>query len=148
MSHGRASVRRWQGCLLLGMLMLLGCGTKRGDVSGKVTYQNTPLVYGTVVIFGRDGIPLRGAIQPDGTYSIKGVPAGPARLAVVSELPPAKLPKKKKSSDKLPPPPTGSPSVEVPKGWFEIPAKYGDPNKSGLEFTVQPGPNSHDIPLP
>jgi len=34
------------------------------------------------------------------------------------------------------------------KGWFEIPEKYGDFDKSGLTFDLQAGSNSHKIELP
>ena len=81
---GRAGYR----CLpLLIALTVAGCGRRVGEVSGKVTYKDTPVVMGSVVFVGSDGIPHRGQIEPDGTYVVSDVPAGPVQVAVISPDP-------------------------------------------------------------
>ena len=42
-------------CLVLPALLLsVGCGASKGDVSGKVNYRGKPLPAGTVTFFGAD----------------------------------------------------------------------------------------------
>ncbi|MBA4063818.1 MAG: hypothetical protein C0501_08925 [Isosphaera sp.] len=124
------------------LLALAGCGPGRGDVTGKVTYQGKTVVWGTVQFEGPDGGLKQSTIGSDGTYSVQGVLAGEAKVAVSSVNP--------KSSDfqviqreGAPPPP---PRPEV-KGWFPIPGRYDTPHKSGLTYPVKPGPNTIDINL-
>lgn len=130
-------------CSVVAALLLLaaGCGGT-GDVAGKVTYQGKPLVWGTVQFEGSDNMLRQANINSDGTYAIKGVAIGEAKVAVSSINP--------KSSDFQPmmregmPPPPPRPEV---KGWFPIPAKYDTPHKSGLTYTIKSGENKIDIEL-
>lgn len=123
-------------------LVLAGCGNST-DVSGKVTYQGKPVVYGTVVILGSDGIPKSGAIQPDGSFRVSGVKLGSAKVAVSSPQPPGSTPPKKArergDDDDKPPPEVTPASPEVIKNWFPIPNKYGEPTKSELTVEVKSG---------
>ena len=129
------------------LLATAGCGGGTADVEGKVTYNGKPVVYGTVVVVGADGIPKSGAIQPDGSYRVSGVTLGSARVAVTSPKPPGSEPPKKRApvsrdtvdEDKpqAEPPPPAPP--EVIQNWVSLPEKYGDPNKSELTVTVKSG---------
>ena len=71
----------------IGLLALatVGCGT--GDVSGKVTYKDKPVPFGTVLFEASDGTIKQGNIGSDGGYSIRGVTTGTARVAVNSPNP-------------------------------------------------------------
>jgi hypothetical protein len=122
-------------------LALAGCARK-GDVTGKVTFEGKPVVFGTVQFEGSDGSLRQGNIEPDGSYSVTGVATGEARVAVSSQNP--------NSSDFMPlvregatPPP---PRPEV-KGWFAIPKKYDAPYNSGLKYPIHSGANKIDIEL-
>src|SRR5262245_48576180 len=98
-----------------------GCGVGRGDVSGKVTYQGKPLVWGTVQFEGSDGMLKQGNINSDGTYSVQGVAAGEAKVAVSSINP--------NSSDFQPRVVEGRPPHPhrpVVKRWLSIPAQYNE----------------------
>jgi len=124
-----------------------GCGGDTANVEGKVTYNGKPVVYGTVVVVGADGIPKSGAIQPDGSYRVSGVPVGSARVAVTSPRPPGREPPRKRApvsrdtvdEDKpeAEPPPPASP--DVIQNWVSLPEKFGDPNKSEVTVTVKSG---------
>jgi hypothetical protein len=121
--------------------LVVGCGG-RGDVSGKVTYQGKPLVWGTVQFEGSDGILKQANIKSDGSYSVPSVASGEAKVAVSSINP--------TSSDFQPrvvegrPAPPPRPQV---KGWFPIPEKFAAPHTSGLKYTIKSGANSIDIDL-
>jgi hypothetical protein len=138
-----APVRSFFRSTALALLPLaaLGCAGK-GDVSGRVTYKGKPLVWGTVQFEGSDRIVKQGNINPDGTYSVRGVATGEAKVAVSSINP--------KSSDfqvrqaEGGPPPKPRPEV---KGWFPIPEKYDTPYKSGLTYPIKRGANEIDIEL-
>src|SRR5947209_4374509 len=65
------------------LALAAGCAG-RGNVTGKVTYQGKPLVWGTVQFEGSDHIIKQGNIQSDGTYSLQGVATGEAKVAVSS----------------------------------------------------------------
>jgi hypothetical protein len=114
-----------------------------GTVEGKISYQGKPLPGGTVSFHPAKGKPFVGAIQPDGTYRIKDVPAGQYRVAIetASAKPKVKPPVKDKDNDT---------KVEPPKDaerYVPIPEKYGDPNLSPLMVEVQKGKNFFNIEL-
>jgi hypothetical protein len=137
--------------------VLAGCGN-RGSVSGKVYFKEQPLGGGTVVFTSADGQGSKVAdIQPDGSYTMDAIPAGPMKIAVETESvrpsrtagPPPGLPMP--SPDKIP---AGvdaktvySGSRPVPRKYIPIPRDYADIAKSGLEYAVTPGPQEHIIRL-
>jgi hypothetical protein len=118
--------------------LLVGCG--RGNMSGKVTFNSKPVVFGTVLVHGKDGL-RQGAIQPDGSFTVRDIAAGEARVAINSPNPkgiqlyPNKNPKYKQE-----------PYPDVP-GWFPIPKQYEDVQTSGLKYTIRGGSNAIDIEL-
>ncbi|HJZ92707.1 MAG TPA: carboxypeptidase-like regulatory domain-containing protein [Gemmataceae bacterium] len=121
-----------------------GCGPSKTEVTGKVSHNGKPVVYGSVTLIGSDGIVYSGQIKEDGTFVIPGVPTGPVKIGVLSPNP--KPPEAGKASakddlggfsrgDRRPPPLPES----VVRAWFPIPEKYGDPMTSGLTETVSRG---------
>jgi hypothetical protein len=127
-----------------------GCGAGSGDVSGTVTFQNKPVASGTVIIVGSDSLPYYSNIQEDGSYLVRKVPTGPAKIVVLSPGPDA-------GKDGPPIAVMAKPGFERkvrqhvfpgdPKKWFPIPDNYGEFNSSGLSMTIAGGMNQHDIPL-
>ncbi|HET6575303.1 MAG TPA: hypothetical protein VFG68_16980 [Fimbriiglobus sp.] len=131
-------------------LAVAGCGGD-ADMAGTVTYKGKPVVYGTVVVVGADGIPKSGTIQPDGTYRVSGVKAGPAKVAVSSPRPSASAPAddrkgRDRDSERVVPAPIPV-DPEIVKNWFALPEKYGDPAKSELNYLLQGGSNAVNIDL-
>ena len=95
---------------------------------------------GTVCVIASDQMTYYGTIQQDGTFSVAGVPVGPAKLGVYSPdpyfeppIPPAeraKLEEARRAAGVVLPP-------KPPKGrWFRLPPKYTDPLSSGLTADV------------
>lgn len=127
------------------LVAVVGCGGGTADVRGKVTYQSKPVVFGSVVMIGSDGMPKSGAIEPDGTYRVRGVKVGTVKVSVSSPTPPGLVPARKNKAsrdeeDERRPADAGQPvSPEVAKGWFPLPEKYADHEKSGLTAKVKSG---------
>src|SRR5437879_1983344 len=89
---GSLNMHRALGCVLstilaIAVIAVLGCGGGVGDVSGKVVFKGKPVPAGTVTIFGTQGRIAVGPINPDGTYSVVGVPAGKTTITVNSHPP-------------------------------------------------------------
>jgi hypothetical protein len=123
---------------VLGTVLLTGCKGKfpTAPVSGVVTLKGKPIKHGTVVFF-HENAPVSGAgtIGPDGRYKVDA-PVGNCRIAIQSrETPPADLPKEKMNP-----------------GYYlglksEIPDRYEDHMRNGLQFTVKEGNNTADWDL-
>jgi hypothetical protein len=129
----RISVKSWRAAacwLAVLLLTATGCGPGRGSATGKVTYSGKPLVYGSVVFLGADGLPVSGAIGTDGSYTANNILEGENHVTIYSINPALAVPVDREGK------PRGKPEVD-PKLWFPIPDKYIDPQKSGLVFTIK-----------
>ena len=74
----------------LAVFGLVGCpeiGDSDGSMSGQVTSGGKPVRWGTVTVIGTDNRGRTATIQPDGTYSVRGLPPGPVRVMVNSADP-------------------------------------------------------------
>jgi hypothetical protein len=155
--------------LALAMICAAGCGGGSGNVSGKVTFRDQPVVMGSVVIIGQDKMPRTAVIEENGTYYLKNVLAGDVQVAVVSLDPSVaekrakglailakvKAKAQAKSKDKsapdepidvlAPAPPTDSPDAK--KKWVRLPNNVEVPETSGITTTISPGENTFDIKL-
>jgi hypothetical protein len=152
--------------LVLAMIPLflatIGC-TGKGDIQGTVSYRpaSKKVAFGTVMFIGADNQPRYGIINPDGTYLVRGVPSGKAKITVASPNPVqppdargagrvdrAQIGDRKPEGEGEPSATaTAQPAPEVAKSWFPIPEKYAEPDKSGLAFDVKRGTNTFDIIL-
>jgi len=125
-------------------LVISGCAGGTGDVSGKVTYKNEPLPYGSVQ-FETSAGSFVGDIKADGTYSVSGIPRGAAKVNVTCQDPKyADFMKQLSASarDKSIPKPKGN-----PEDFNKIPGKYNDFSTSGLTLDVKPGSQTYNIDL-
>jgi hypothetical protein len=129
----------------LSLALMVGCGGPKApkreyaDVSGKVTYKGQPLKSGTVTFQPASGIAVIGDIQPDGSYSLKGVIGSNAVMI----------------SNRLPDPGPGSADPEKRKAAMAavekakettVPDRFGTPG-SGLTYEVKAGANKADFDL-
>jgi hypothetical protein len=142
----------------LALLLLFGAAgcSSYGTVSGKVSHKGQTLGGGTVVFFspGKGSVPAQ--ISPDGSYTIAKVPIGPVKISVeTASAKPAAAPKgmtPPPGAANVPPDAANSPVYGGQKSsggkYVPIPENYGDPEKSGLSYTVQSGSQSHNIELP
>jgi hypothetical protein len=121
-------------------LTITGCGgVYDASVRGKVTLDDTPVPRGTVSFSPVGAGPAAyGQIQNDGSYTLRtgreeGIPPGLYQVTVV-----ANEPASQERTESGGPPPPGAPIT---------PPWYKSSQTSGLEFTVEPGKNTIDIPL-
>jgi hypothetical protein len=152
-SHTKGSAKV---AMLLPFLLALaaaGCGSSTGRVSGKVYEKKTPLKGGNVTFLSADKqFGKTAEIQEDGSYTLDELPPGDMTICVeTSSLNPARstfIPKNAMPKDVAgdgdfqPTDPRAAAQRYVP-----IPARYADPETSGLKYTVQKGKQQHDIQL-
>jgi hypothetical protein len=120
-----------------------GCAPSAAPVTGRVTYQGKPVVWGSVTLKAADGSMHQIGINLDGTYRLDRVPVGPAAVGV-SSPDPAPSPRARALGGDENRSRPGPPPVP-PRAWFKLPDKYADPATSGL--TVHVGRDSGDIEL-
>ena len=110
---------------LLAALLLpaVGCGrstrceSNRGPLAGKVMFDEKPLPGGSVtIVSAKDSLyRVTAPIGPQGDFSVGDAPLGEVRVAVE----------------------TNSMLFNFAAAYVEIPAKYGQPETSGLTATVE-----------
>jgi hypothetical protein len=156
---------------LVGFLavIVLGCSSRRdtgvlpNSLSGKVTYNGKPVGGGTVIFIGKDkqgkDINVNAILQPDGSYSISGIPTGDHLVAVetqsVKPQESAVIPgsKEGQSYDKAQEQymkmmkQKGATKEAAAPVYVKIPQKYASPKSSGLTVSVKEGANTKDFEL-
>jgi hypothetical protein len=144
-ANGQIDTRMIRICVLATGLaatatLIAGCssGSLESTVSGRVTLDGKAIGPGVTVFapVHRQGNPATGAIEPNGSYSLKtsrasGLLAGKYQVSVQVR----EVPKDIQPGDRPPP------------GKSLIPDKYESSSTSGLEYDVQPGSNTINIEL-
>jgi hypothetical protein len=132
-------MRLIHAALGLSMLSALaGCGGKSGGVStveGAVQQGGKPLAggTGTVTFVSSTGLRLTAPIDPTGHYLLYNPPEGAMKIGVTLV--------EYMTLEQAMRPGQGPPRRLIP-------AKYADPEKSGLTLTVGKGKQTYDIDLP
>jgi hypothetical protein len=132
--------------IAVGLLFLAGCSAHKGSLSGTVTFQGKPIVYGTVIAVCSDGISRSANIEPDGSYRFDSLPTGEVKLAVLS-------PEPYEPSSSIRRGERSGPAKSAPNGpvdhskWVKIPEEYADPRISGLATRVTAGHSTSDLQL-
>ncbi len=123
-------------------------GTPKANVTGRVTYQGRPVIWGSVVIAGKDGRSAAGPIKPDGTFEVANAPTDAVSVAVVSRDPLLQTwATNIKVSRNRPTRAAFSASPVDRKKWFPLPAKFEDPSNSGVATTLKRGDNEFNVDL-
>jgi hypothetical protein len=130
------------------LLVVTGCGGPSvGDVSGTVKFKGELIPNGTITFYSQVGRKeAQGGRIQDGEYKVDGIAAGPALITVVTfgsagSDASAKMPKGVDVSGfKGMIPNVGGKKVDIP-------ARYGQPDTSKLEFEVKAGKQTHNVEL-
>jgi hypothetical protein len=125
------------------LAMCSGCGPGRGDVNGQITYQGRRLLQGSLQVLPADKV-IRYAFIENGSFHLRGLPAGAARFAVNSPDPRAQRVARRGSEhrEKV----EAGTAARADK-WFAIPEKYASFETSGLALEIHSGENRFDIAL-
>ena len=125
-------------------ILVVGCGSSFGEVTGKVTYNSRPLASGNVMFLASDGRPYDAEIDASGNYVLHKAPVGLARIAVSCLTPVARDgPRPAKQGESR----VGALDESKPKNASAIPLRYGDFAESNLFVTIGAGRTTHDIEL-
>ncbi len=125
---------RTSGLVLLGLLpLLLGCGRGWGNVSGTVRYKGNPLPNGTITFYDEKNQAVSGHIESDGKYTVNKVAVGKVKITVTAPMP-VFLPGDQSAKKQF---------ANMPN----LPARYGDAEKSGLNRDITSGNQTLDLDL-
>ncbi|HEY7428232.1 MAG TPA: hypothetical protein VH682_28620 [Gemmataceae bacterium] len=130
------------GLVLLLGLAVWGCGrSTTATVSGHVRYQGAPLSAGLVIFYGPNHQVDNAFIRADGSYTATKVPLGAVKVAVTT--PGTLFKEMEKARQKM----GKKPSTSSDAKRVSLPARYHDPERSGLELTVTSGSQPFEIDL-
>jgi hypothetical protein len=149
--------------VLVGLLAgLSGCGgpPPKAVVKGKVSIGGKNLTTGNVVFHGANNAQAMAIINESGEYEMKDAPVGEVKISVnVPKSPPGgfdkmmgrDVMKSKAFKDAKSVDPESGKVISImgaaPANIVPIPDKYGNPDTSGLIYTVTKGEQSKDLPL-
>ena len=126
-------------CCRLGLFLLAvlvagpGCsGKKTTTLHGTVTYKGAPVSVGAIYFHGPDNRMAMGNLGEDGTFTATDVPLGEVRVSLQVRDPGAYARQMKDPVNR----PTANPKGGAGPGVTSIPAKYADPNTSGLKYPI------------
>lgn len=148
-------LRRFVPTILLfaSFLIATGCQQKgpKNLVEGKVTFKGG-LVEGTVTFLGPDGKSVSAPIGPDGIYHIADPSLGENKIGVAGLGAPGMGSTKADMNPHVPgsKKTKGMEEMKTSPGALGVapPAKYKDPEKSGLSYNVKGGKEKKDLDLP
>jgi hypothetical protein len=132
-----------------------GCAPGKADVKGKVSYNGKVLEGGSIQFQSAKGTVHGGEIGRDGTYVVKGVPAGMAKATIswiddkeaevyAKMLKATRESPKDSDGKKFAPPPR---PTQPPEKLYKVPQKYGDFDKSALSVEVKGPVTEYNIEL-
>jgi hemoglobin len=98
------------------------------SLSGHVTYKGQPVPGATITLKSEGGKTYSAPLAEDGTYALKGLPHGAYKVGVSTKGPKA------------------AEAKAAPRA-VAIPAKYGDPETSGLTLNIAEDVQVHNISL-
>jgi hypothetical protein len=123
--------------LLVLLQQLAGCGRGWGHVSGTVRYKGKPLPKGSITFYDEANQALTSPIDTDGRYAVPKVAAGKVKVAVTLPMYIAM------KGDKEGMARMAAERKKLPN----LPARYTDAEKSGLEREVKGGSQTIDFDL-
>jgi hypothetical protein len=130
-------------------LVLAGCSKRLVEVpltgatlEGTITYGKDKVLVALVTVQGEGGVAATGFVGDDGRYKILNAPLGDVSIGIDTEAGKGQMMSKVMAravgKEK------GAP---LPKA-IDVPAKFGDPNTSGIKTTIEKGENKYDIVIP
>lgn len=135
-------MKRYAVVFLFFTVLLVGCGGNEAEVSGKITWKETPLNAGSITFIKSGG--TAGSTFPiskEGTFSAKGLAPGKYTVTI--------------STPNMAPPVVGAPPAPGKKATVEkatppvqVDGKYAKAESSNLEYDLTAGSQNITISLP
>ena len=120
----------------------------RATVTGRVMMQGRPVIWGSVMLIGSNGVAAAGRIEPDGSFTVPNAPTGDVTITVSSPDPMVDYYKTQIKSMRVAVPVSQWPAPPVDRNqWFLIPKRYENPATSDLKLTVKRGTPACEIDL-
>lgn len=114
-------------------------------LDGTVVYKGEPLQFALVIVVGKSGGSATGKIGEDGKYLVTNAPLGEVKVGVNTEAGKGDYMSKMMSQSYQGP--EAKKAKKATLKHTDIPAKYHDPEKSGLTTTVNKGANTYNIEI-
>jgi hypothetical protein len=116
-------------------------------LEGTIKYGNEPVAYAVVRVVTESGS-AEGNVGEDGRYKVENVPTGPVKIGVNTNAAKGDYTSATMSRSYKGPEFKGKTGpVQLPK-FVSVPAKYAEPDTSGITTTIQSGSNTFDIVIP
>lgn len=122
-------------CILLPLLA--GCGRGWANVSGKVSYKGQPLSKGSIIFYDEANQAVTSPIAADGSYAVSKVAAGKVKIAIQLPIPMFM------GNDKQGAAKAAAERKKLPN----LPPRYADQEKSGLDRDVKRGDQTLNLDL-
>jgi hypothetical protein len=119
-------------------------------VHGTVKFGKEDVQYALVVVQGADGATAAGMIDDEGRFHVPNAPLGEVKVAVNTNAARGVYQTAVMRGGAMTGSPEGGKSgrKKVNLKFIDLPARYLDPDTSGLKATVGHGDNTHDIVIP
>ncbi len=156
----RSAVRRLAAPLVACLAVAVtACGTPQhiavalpesgATLEGTVRYGPDDVHYAFILIQAADGQASAGKVDEEGRYKVPNAPLGEVKIAVNTSAARGDYQAAMMRAGAM----TGGPEgkagrKKVNVQFVALPAKYFDPNTSGLKTTVNGGSNTYDIVIP
>jgi hypothetical protein len=128
-------------------LLLAGCHGRytklpetEATLEGTVTRGSDKVPSALVIVQGADGS-ATGYTDDDGHYKIENVPLGEVRIAVNTDAGKGAMKSRQMAQSQ------GKQKGPLPK-MVDVPAKYANPNSSGITTTIEKGENTFAVQIP
>src|SRR5438552_11231046 len=109
------------------------------SLEGTISYGGAKVPFAMVTVMGQNGM-ATGNVREDGRYNVKNVPLGEVTIGVNTMAAKGEYVSKVMAESKG--------KGKSPSKFVDVPAKYQDPENSGLKTTVTKGVNAYDIVIP
>ena len=115
-------------------------------LEGTVTYGSEKIPFAQILVIGSDS-QATGKIGEDGRYKVANVPLGEVKIGVNTSAAKGDYMSLSMSMSYKGPDAKGKASAALPR-FIDLPEKWFDPERSGIQTTIQKGSNTYDIVIP
>jgi len=134
-------------------MLLAGCGQYEyrlpetgATLEGTVTFGGDKVPMALISVLGEKG-QGNGQVEDEGQYKVENVPLGEVKIGVNTEAMKSNFMSQQMAQSYKGPGAKGSGRVTGLR-FVSVPAKYQDPETSGIKTTVKAGKNTFDIVVP